>query len=167
MSPQTLLRWHRQLASWKWARSTRRSRRRGRPPLRDNVRELILKIAKENPRWGYRRVHGELAKLGIKVSATAIRNLLRTNGHGPAPRADGPAGTTSYRRRQRRSLRPTSSPSRACSSSVIRCCSSSRSPPGASTSLAAPRTPTACGAPSRRATCSCRLTASTACAFYP
>lgn len=90
VSPQTLLRWHRQLASWKWARYTRRPRRRGRPPLPDYVRELILKIAKENPRWGYRRVHGELARLGIKVSATAIRNLLRTNGHGPAPRADGP-----------------------------------------------------------------------------
>jgi putative transposase len=61
----------------------------GRPPLPAEVDELILRLAKENPRWGYRRIQGELQKLGIKVSATAIRNLLARRGLGPAPRRGG------------------------------------------------------------------------------
>lgn len=52
--------------------------------------ELILRMGRENPRWGSIRIRGELAKLGIRVSATKIRTLLRANGLGPAPRRSGP-----------------------------------------------------------------------------
>jgi putative transposase len=89
VSPKTLLRWHRELVRWKWARYSKR--RVGRPPLRAEVQELILRLARENPRWGYKRIQGELLKLGINVLATAIRGLLVGRGLGPAPRR---AGTT-------------------------------------------------------------------------
>src|SRR5674476_506380 len=81
--PETLLRWHRRLVARKW---TRRHRRPGRPALEPEVRRLILRMAKENPRWGYMRIKGELHKLGIHVSATAIAMLLRSHGIEPAPR---------------------------------------------------------------------------------
>jgi putative transposase len=88
VSPQTLLRWHRELVRRKW--TYRRTSVAGRPPISDEIRELILRIGKENPRWGCLRIRGELAKLGVRVSATKIRTLLRANGLGPAPRRAGP-----------------------------------------------------------------------------
>ena len=87
MTPQTLLRWHRELVRLKWARYSKRPP--GRPPLPTEVQELIMRLVKENPRWGYKRIQGELLKLGIKVSATAIRKLLARRGLGPAPRRGG------------------------------------------------------------------------------
>jgi putative transposase len=62
----------------------------GRPPIPDEVRELIARMGRDNPRWGCIRIRGELAKLGIRVSATKIRSLLRRAGLGPAPRRGGP-----------------------------------------------------------------------------
>jgi putative transposase len=91
VTPKTLLRWHRELVRRKWARYS--NRRPGRPPLPAELRELILRLAKENPSWGYKRIQGELLKLGIKVSATAIRKLLSRRGLGPAPRR----GDTTWR----------------------------------------------------------------------
>jgi transposase len=88
VSPQTLLRWHRELVRRKWTH--RRNATGGRPPLADDVRELILRMGGENPRWGCVRIRGELAKLGIRVSAASIRSLLRRSGLGPAPRRLGP-----------------------------------------------------------------------------
>ena len=88
VSPQTLLRWHRELVRRKW--TCKRISVGGRPPITDEVRELILRMGRENPRWGCLRIRGELAKLGITVSATKIRTLLRANGLGPAPRRAGP-----------------------------------------------------------------------------
>jgi putative transposase len=88
VSPQTLLRWHRELVRRKW--TYRQAPTGGRTPIIDEVRELILRIARENPRWGCLRIRGELAKLGVRVSATKIRTLLRANGLGPAPRRAGP-----------------------------------------------------------------------------
>jgi putative transposase len=88
VSPQTLLRWHRELVRRKW--SFRRTSSGGRPPISGEVRELILRMGRENPRWGCLRIRGELAKLGVRVSATKIRTLLRTSGLGPAPRRGGP-----------------------------------------------------------------------------
>ncbi len=86
--PQTLLRWHRELVRRKWTYHGNATG--GRPPLAEDVRKLILRMARENPRWGCVRIRGELAKLGIRVSATAIRTLLRRSGLGPAPRRSGP-----------------------------------------------------------------------------
>jgi putative transposase len=88
VSPQTLLRWHRELVRRKW--TYRRNAVGGRPPIPGDVRELILRMGRENPRWGCVRIRGELAKLGVRVSATAIRTLLRRSGLGPAPRRSGP-----------------------------------------------------------------------------
>jgi putative transposase len=87
VTPKTLLRWHRELVRRKWARYGKRCP--GRPPLQTELQELTLRLAKENPRWGYKRIQGELQKLGIKVSATAIRKLLARHGLGPAPRRGG------------------------------------------------------------------------------
>jgi transposase len=89
VSPQTLLRWQRELVRRKW---TYRRRRRGdRPPLDRQHRELVLRLARENPRWGCVRIQGELRKLGFRVGATTIRSLLRQAGLGPAPRRNGPS----------------------------------------------------------------------------
>jgi putative transposase len=87
VSPRTLLRWHRELLRRTW--SYRRRRRAGRPRVGGEAATLILRVAKENPRWGYRRIQGELRKLGVRVSATAIRSLLRRHGLTPAPRREG------------------------------------------------------------------------------
>ncbi len=89
VSPQTVLRWHRELVKRKW---TYRSKRRpGRPRVARETVTLILRLARENPRWGYLRIQGELRKLGVSVSATAICSLLRSHGLPPAPRLDGPS----------------------------------------------------------------------------
>jgi putative transposase len=82
--PETIMRWHRRLVARKW---TRAHRRPGRPSLDPAIQALILRLAKENPRWGYMRIKGECQKLGIRVSATAIALLLRRHCIGPAPRS--------------------------------------------------------------------------------
>jgi transposase InsO family protein len=89
ISAQTLLGWHRELVRRKW--TYRRRRRVGRPRMGGEKATLILRLAKENPRWGYRRIQGELRKLGVTVSATAIRSLLIRHGLAPAPRREGPS----------------------------------------------------------------------------
>ncbi len=83
VTPDTILRWHRRLVTRKWTQPCCRG---GRPPLADHLVALILRLARENPRWGYRRIQGELKKLGIEVSATTIRTVLLSNGLRPAPR---------------------------------------------------------------------------------
>src|SRR5665647_2496877 len=89
VSPQTVLRWHRDLVKRKWTYRIRR--RPGRPRVRAEVSTLVLRLAKENPRWGYLRIQGELKKLGVLVWATAICSLLRRCGLPPAPRRGGPS----------------------------------------------------------------------------
>jgi putative transposase len=87
VKPDTLLRWHRRLVASAW---TYPHRRTGRPPLDQEVQQLIIRLARENPTWGYQRIKGELLHLGIRASATAIRMTLRRHGLNPAPRrADG------------------------------------------------------------------------------
>src|SRR6266568_5708081 len=84
VKPETVLGWHRELVRRKWAAFGRR-RGPGRPGLDPEIQELILQIARDNPRWGCVRLSGELLKLGHAVSATAIRKLLRRHRIGPAP----------------------------------------------------------------------------------
>jgi putative transposase len=88
VTPRTLLRWHQTLVRWKWRQAPGRS---GRPPLAVEVRQLVLRLARENPRWGHRRICGELRKLGFRVSPTSIRRLLARAKLEPAPRRAGPS----------------------------------------------------------------------------
>jgi putative transposase len=85
--PETLLRWHRRLVATHW---TYPHRRPGRPSIEGGVRELILRLARENGSWGYVRIVGELRKLGIDVSATLVRNVLKHAGVPPAPQRGQP-----------------------------------------------------------------------------
>jgi hypothetical protein len=80
VAPATLLRWHRRLVAKRWTFA----RPVGRPPIRRETRDLVLRLARENPRWGYPRIVGELKGLGIAVSATTVRAWLRAVGLGPA-----------------------------------------------------------------------------------
>jgi hypothetical protein len=85
VQPETVLGWHRELVPGRWA-SYRDRPRRGRPPLADECRELIIRMARENSRWGYFRIRGELLKMGYTVSATTIRSVLRQAHVPPAGR---------------------------------------------------------------------------------
>jgi putative transposase len=83
------LRWHRELVRRRWTYPP--TGRRGRRCLPEDVVELVVRLARENPRWGYVRIVGECRKLGVVVSATSVRSILRTHRLGPAPRRGGPS----------------------------------------------------------------------------
>ena len=89
VTPATLLRWHRRLVAKWWTNA----RPVGRPPTRREIRDLVLRLARENPRWGYPRIVGELKGLGITVSPTTVRTWLKAAGLGPA----GKRGATTWR----------------------------------------------------------------------
>ncbi|MFE2094468.1 integrase core domain-containing protein [Streptomyces sp. NPDC059460] len=82
--PDTIMRWHRNLLERRHA-ATCVPKRRGRPPTVRSIRALILRLAHENSSWGYRRIHGELAALGINVAASTVWEILREHGIPPAP----------------------------------------------------------------------------------
>lgn len=86
--PETLLHWHRELVRRKWATFGRR-RGPGRPPIAPELRDLILRLARENPTWGYQRIRGELLKVGHPVAATTVQTVLRRHRVPPAPRRGG------------------------------------------------------------------------------
>jgi transposase InsO family protein len=99
VTPATLLRWHRRLVARRWTYAGRA----GRPPVGGEIRELVLRLARENPRWGYQRIAGEINGLGLIVSATTVRKILREVGLGPG----GSRGGLSWRaflRQQARSM---------------------------------------------------------------
>jgi putative transposase len=87
VTPHTLLRWHRDLIRPKW---TQPPRPPGRPPVDQEIREAIVRMARENPRWGYPRIAGELRMLGSRISSSTVRRILISEGLDPAPRRLGP-----------------------------------------------------------------------------
>jgi putative transposase len=90
VTPDTILAWHRDIARRRWAARSAHART-GRPATRRNIQALVRRLARENPEWGYRRIHGEIAGLGVKVAASTVWEILKASGIGPAPRQAGPA----------------------------------------------------------------------------
>src|SRR6266550_2714768 len=89
VTPDTILRWHRDIVRHRWVARSMRGRT-GRPATRRNIQALVRRLARENPGWGYRRIHGELAGLGVKVAASTVWEILKNAGIDPAPRRTGP-----------------------------------------------------------------------------
>jgi len=88
VAPATLLAWHRRLVARKWDYSDRR--RPGRPPTAAMIHKLVLRMATDNPQWGHRRIHGELVRLGHRIGASTVWEILHAAGIDPAPRRSGP-----------------------------------------------------------------------------
>jgi putative transposase len=88
VTPATLLGWHRKLAARKYDASRRR--KPGRPPIVQSFTRCAVRLARENPLWGYRRILGELTKLGVTVAPSTVWEILRAAGIDPAPRRSGP-----------------------------------------------------------------------------
>jgi putative transposase len=97
VKPATLLRWHRRLIARRWTYGGRT----GRPLIGGEIRALVLRLARENPHWGYKRIGGELYGLGVTVSATTVRKILRQAGLGPADDRAGLSGAPFCGRRPR------------------------------------------------------------------
>jgi hypothetical protein len=89
VTPATLLRWHRELVARRW---TYPATGRGRQGLEPEVVDLVVRMAEENPRWGYVRIVGECRKLGVRVSATSVRRICAATGSGQHPGAADRAG---------------------------------------------------------------------------
>ena len=90
VTPSTILRWHRQLVARHW---TTQPARPGRPAIPAGVRALVIRLATENPTWGYRRLHGELTGLGYQIGASTVWKILTSSGIEPSPRRAGPSWT--------------------------------------------------------------------------
>ncbi len=88
--PETIFRWHRELVRLKW--TFYKKNKGGRPALTKDTKNLILRLAQENPRWGYGKIQGELIKLAVKVSQSTIRSILLRHGLLPAPVRGGSIG---------------------------------------------------------------------------
>jgi hypothetical protein len=83
VTPGTILRWHRDIVRRRWARMSRKGRS-GRPATHRRIRSVVLRLARENESWGYRRIHGELAGLGIRVAPSTVWQILKNAGIDPA-----------------------------------------------------------------------------------
>jgi putative transposase len=89
VTPETILRWHRGIVRCRWAARSIRGKT-GRPATRRNIRALVLRLDRDNPDWGYRRIHGELAGLGVEAAASTVWEILKKAGIDPAPLRTGP-----------------------------------------------------------------------------
>jgi putative transposase len=92
VTPATVLRWHRDLVTRRWTQSRRRT---GGRSTASELRQLVLRLASENPTWGYRRIHGELAGLGLQIAPSTVWSLLKRAGIDPAPPAAASPGGSS------------------------------------------------------------------------
>ena len=133
VTPATILRWHRQLVTNRW---TIPHARPGRPAIPAGVRALIVRLATENPTWGYRRVHGELAGLGYRIGASTVWKILHHAGIDPAPRRAGPTWAQFLRAQANGILGLRPAPPRHDHPAGSTSSSSSSTPPAASTSSA-------------------------------
>ena len=127
VKPETLLGWHRRLVAGAW---TYPARQTGRPPLDHDIQQLIIRLARENPDWGYQRIKGELQQLGVQTSATAIRTTLRRHGLDPAPRRASSTWRAFLASKPPESWPATSSLSTPSGCDGCMCCSSSSWTPG-------------------------------------
>jgi hypothetical protein len=150
VSPRTVLRWHARLVRRHWTYPRRAS---GRPGTAKPVRALVLEMARDNPGWGYRRIHGELAGLGCKLAPSTVWQILKDAASIPRPGDPGRPGGHSWRPRRRRFSPWTSSTSIRCSCAVCTCCSSSSTAPAAFIWPGSPRTRRRSGWSSRPGTC--------------
>jgi putative transposase len=86
VTPDTILRWHRDIVRRRWAARSVHART-GRPATRRNIQALVRRLARENPQWGYRRIHGELAGLGVNIAASTVWEILKASGIDPGPQS--------------------------------------------------------------------------------
>ena len=89
VTPDTILRWHCGIVRRRWAAKPMRGNS-GRPLTRRSIKALVLRLARENPGWGYRSIHRELAGLAVNVAASTVREILNASVVDPAPRRTGP-----------------------------------------------------------------------------
>ena len=151
VSPRTLLRWHTQLVARRW---TYPHRRPGRPPTSEAIRALVQRLARENPRWGYRRIQGELVGLGHPVAASTVWTILKNAGLDPAPRRTGPTWRQFLSAQAQTILAIDFAHVAPSSCAASTSSSSSSTAADACTSPESPPTPPGTGSPSKPATCS-------------
>jgi putative transposase len=149
VTPDTLLAWHRRLAAARWVHPQRRP---GRPRVVRDREQLVVRLAADNPMWGYRRIHGELTGLGHRLAPSTVWAIRKRHGIHPAPRRTGPTWTQFLTTQARGII--------ACDTFVVDTVGlrqlhvlfSSNMPPAKSTSPASPVISSAAGAPRRPAT---------------